>query len=185
MATCPNGHPNLEVARFCEVCGLQLGTSPTPDQVAFGFPGQDAGLVFPGAPPSARKGWVLPVIIIGAVLGVVALGVVALRLLASPSTTTVYVNVTILDIDGCDVGLGYYDVPGSTVSVLADGVFAGSARLSEIGDPGALGCTFSAWIPDVPTDASVYTMDGGDRGEITNTRSELEGNDWAFEASLG
>ena len=186
MAVCSNGHPNPDDSRFCLACGLQL--SPGAPQ---GAPGADAGALPPPAwtpapsePPRGRPGWLIPVIIAGGLALLVIFGLV-IRAASGGGTKTVRVEMTILGEDNCSIGLGYLDVPGSAVSIQADGEIVGMSTLSQYGDSGVLGCTFSTTVSDVPSDAALYTLTIGRRGDITNTRSELEGNGWTFEATLG
>jgi hypothetical protein len=49
-----------------------------------------------------------------------------------------------------------------------------------------LGCKFTAFISDVPSDAENYSvsMASGRRGTIYKTKSELLANDWTFYLSL-
>lgn len=182
MATCPQGHSNADDVRFCEKCGLQL--APPPAVV-----GQVPQTVQPGmlAPVARkRKPWLIPVFIVG-VLVLAGGGFLVFRK-AVPNTTTVPITVTIYGETECSsygLGLGYGDVPGSLMTVRADGIPVGVATLEEYGEFDGVGCVFQASVSDVPMDAAIYSMETGRRGEISSTRSEMEANGWSFDATLG
>jgi hypothetical protein len=189
MGVCANGHANAADARFCVICGLvvlppQAAGSAIPEGLS--GPGQAGGFVPGPSMPRAkqRKGWLIPVVIVGA-LAVVGILVVATGVLSGAKTTTVNVTMTIFGTDGCSIGLGYLDVPGSLVVLTADGQLAGSTVLSEYGNETYDGCEFDAAIPDVTTKASTYNLAIGSRGEISSSNAELKGNAWLFEATLG
>lgn len=149
-------------------------------------PGMAPGSPAPFGPP-ARTG-MSSGRIIAITVGAVIAGLGALLLIVNNlggGTRTVAVNFTVYGVDNCEMGLGYIDVPGSAVTIEADGEFAGISSLSRFGDDVGYGCMFTASVADVPTDASVYSIEVGRRGVITNTQSELEGNGWAFDLSLG
>lgn len=193
MAICANGHPNPDDSRFCLACGLQLATVADAAQGAgaLGAPGVGTTAMpppswtsAPTASPRSRPAWLIPVIVAGGLVVLVLVGLV-IRAASGGGTTTVRVEMTIIGEDNCSIGLGYLDVPGSAVTIQADGELVGMSTLSEYGDSGYLGCTFATTVSDVPTGAATYTLTIGRRGDIKNTRSELEGNDWTFEASLG
>ena len=189
MATCMNGHANAPDARFCVVCGLAISSSgPVAAQGVSGpagFSGDlGSGLGAPALRPKQRKGWVIPTVIVG-LLAAAALVVFSTGVLSGSKTTTVNVTMTIFGTDGCSIGIGYLDVPGSVVVLTADGELVGSTMLSEYGTESYGGCEFDAVIPDVTTTASSYGLAIGSRGEIFSSNSELKGNSWLFQATLG
>lgn len=182
MSACPQGHPNADDSRFCEQCGLQIAppTGTSGPSLTSALPGTTA--------PAARKrrSWVIPVVIL-ALLLVVGAGYLVFRK-AVPSTTTVRISVTVYGESDCSafgMGLGYGDVPGSLMTVRADGATVGVGILEDYGEATYLGCVFEASVPDVPMDASIYSLETGRRGEISNTRAEMLANGWSFDASLG
>lgn len=121
-----------------------------------------------------------------AVLVIAALGAVLLIRSAAPSTTIMTVELAVYDdFDGCDLGFGYSDVPGSSVTIRADGAFAGSGSLGRVGKDDVISCTFTARIAGVPTDARFYTIEIGRRGTGDATKSELEATNWTYRATLG
>ncbi|NQW73626.1 MAG: hypothetical protein HQ453_12930 [Actinobacteria bacterium] len=103
----------------------------------------------------------------------------------SAPVPTVNITMTIYGTDGCSIGLGYLDVPGSIVVLSADGELVGTTMLSEYGTETYGGCEFDDAIPDVTTKASTYSLAIGSRGEISSSNSELKGNSWLFQATLG
>lgn len=207
---CDRGHNNVPGSAFCGACGQQLverstqqSTPATPNPTS--MPGTTSGdlplgqgAVGPtyGDDPfvePVEQSWLkkLPVgaWIAGGVGAAVILGLIifAVVRVAAPSTTTVTVNLTVFNDDfrGCDLGLGYFDVPGSAVIVRADGDLVGTGSLGRSGTEDLLSCKFTARISDIPTDADFYTFEIGRRGTGDATRGELERNNWTYDASLG
>jgi hypothetical protein len=103
---------------------------------------------------------------------------------SEPKTTTLSVTLLLIDEDGCDVGLGYFDVPGSAITVEGDGELVAFGQLDS-GSDDVFSCEFRGTVLNVPTDAISYTISVGRRGTKTYTRSELEANNWELEYSLG
>lgn len=197
MATCSNGHVNPDSSRFCLTCGLMMGapiptgepTNPNPNPMnpnpIAASPNQ--GWASPlETPPSesSRPAWLIPVIAVGAVI-VLVIAALGITQLSGGSTTNLDVTLTVFNDEGCDLGLGYFDVPGSTVIVSVDGVPTAFGDLPTFGDDGFLYCEFTTTIADVPTDGEIYQIEIGRRGEQTLTRMELESANWSYEASLG
>ena len=84
--------------------------------------------VQPVEPPRRSRAWILPVVLVS-VIAVIGLGVLAFQAL-KPKTTTVLVTLELYNgTDGCNVGLGYNDVPGASVVIEADGVPVGASTL--------------------------------------------------------
>lgn len=207
-AICARGHANPDGSSFCTVCGLALGGpapaqpgpvpqsappatpqySPTPGYVApppaYGTPAPGG---FPAAVPSTpRTGFPWKWVGIGVGIAVFVLGAaIVVTNAVGGGTRNVTVSFTVFGVDDCELGLGYFDVPGSSVTIEADGELAGIGTLTQFGDDVGYGCEFSAVVLDVPDDASLYSIEVGRRGVITNTRSELESNGWEFDLSLG
>lgn len=121
------------------------------------------------------------------VIAVIGVGVLAFQAL-KPKTTTVLVTLDLYNgTDGCNVGLGYNDVPGASVVISADGVPVGTSALDLFGTDMGLYCEFTASVPSVPTDRSIYslTIGGSNRGVLTSTQSELSANGWNWGVTLG
>lgn len=189
MGTCTNGHANAPDARFCVVCGLVIAApAQGPAQEPSGPPGSGTGFAPSFSTPEPqhkrRKAWVIPSVIVG-ILAAATIIVLATGVLSGSKTTTVNITMTIYGTDGCSIGLGYLDVPGSIVVLSADGELVGTAMLSEYGTETYGGCEFDAAIPDVTSKASTYSLAIGSRGEISSSNSELKGNSWLFQATLG
>ena len=189
MATCMNGHANAPDAKFCVVCGLAVAATASvaaqkPPGLARPVPEFGSGFSAPVPQRKRRKGWVIPSVIVG-ILAAATIIVLATGVLSGSKTTTVNITMTIYGTDGCSIGLGYLDVPGSIVVLSADGELVGTAMLSEYGTETYGGCEFDAAIPDVTTEASTYSLAIGSRGEISSSNSELKGNSWLFQATLG
>ena len=146
-----------------------------------------------GAAPatSSRRWWFIGG---GAAIAVLAIALIlALRggsdgggfIPPDTKTLTVTLDVYTDDFSGCDLGLGYYDVPGSIVVVEVDGEVVGKSELGEYGSDEGISCQFTARVPDVPTDGTFYEISIGSRGTGDATKSELESNGWTYSATLG
>ncbi len=126
--------------------------------------------------------------IIGLVSGLVVLVLVILIAgnSAKAEPVTVTVEMTIKDENCWDLSWGYGDIPGGQVIITVDGVSAGFGSYPSVGSTTILGCKFTTFISDVPSDGENYSisMASGRRGTIYNTRSELVANDWTFSLSL-
>lgn len=139
---------------------------------------------------SSRRWWIIGGI---AVVAVALLGVLLLRgggsgggiLAPDTETLTVTLDVYTDDFSGCDLGLGYFDVPGSLVIVEVDGEVVGTSELGNFGSDEGIYCQFTARVPNVPTDGALYEISVGRRGTGDVTKSELEANDWTYSATLG
>ena len=101
------------------------------------------------------------------------------------NVTTLDVSLTVFNDDGCDLGLGYDDVPGSTVTVRVDGIPVAFEDLPYFGDDGVAYCDFEVSIPGVPTDGNIYEIEIGRRGNAVMSRAELVADNWSYAASLG
>lgn len=126
--------------------------------------------------------------VIGLVSGLVILILVILIAgnSAKAEPVTVTVEMTIKDESCWDLSWGYGDIPGAQVIITVDGVSAGFGSYPSVGSSTILGCKFTTYISDVPSDGENYSisMASGRRGTIYNTRSELIANDWTFSLSL-
>lgn len=126
--------------------------------------------------------------IIGLVSGLVVLVLVILIAgnSAKAEPVTVTVEMTIQDENCWDLSWGYGDIPGAQVIITVDGVSSGFGSYPSVGSSTILGCKFTTYISDVPSDGENYSvsMASGRRGTIYNTRSELIANDWTFSLSL-
>jgi len=201
MDTCSRGHANPDGTAFCSTCGLALAanqrqtpagataTALRPDAQfdAWGQPHPDRQ----DAPPSAAgrrgpSGWAIG-------LAAFALLVVAGAGIVVYSATRQLPHDVVVNLDlyngtePCDVGLGYYDIPGALVEVSADGSSVGSAHLDSFGSVQGVYCRFTATVRQVPTDKSDYelTIGGARRGVLDATRSELAAAGWSWDVTLG
>ena len=126
--------------------------------------------------------------IIGLVSGLVIL--VFVILIAGNSAraepVTITIEMTIKDESCWDLSWGYGDIPNGQVIITVDGESAGFGSYSSTGSSTILGCKFTAYVNDVPSDGENYSvaMASGRRGTIYNTRAELIANDWTFSLSL-
>ena len=148
----------------------------------------------PIAPPpanSSRRWWILGGI---AVVVIIGLGTILLTrgggsgggiLAPDTETLTVTLDVYTDDFSGCDLGLGYSDVPGSLVIVEVDGEVVGTSELGRFGSDEQIYCQFTARVPDVPADGRLYEISVGRRGTGDATKSELVANGWTYSATLG
>jgi len=104
-----------------------------------------------------------------------------------PTTQMVTVSLTVMnDLDGCDLPLGYFDIPGGQFELRADGQVVGFGSFPLNGMDLSFACKFTSTVFNVPDDAAVYSvaLANGRRGTIYNTRDELAGKDWVFDLSL-
>lgn len=144
----------------------------------------------PPAPNSSRRWWIIGGV---AVAAVILLGFVLLRgggsgggiLAPETKTLTVTLDVYTDDFSGCDLGLGYFDVPGSVVIVEVDGEVVGTSELGQFGSEEGISCQFSARVTDVPADGALYEISIGRRGTGDATQAELVANNWTYSATLG
>lgn len=197
MSQCTYGHANPPGTSFCSTCGLALtGEQPPPvvTQPAAAWasaPPQPAppppyGAAYAAPPPRRSRVWILPVVLVGVIV-LIGAGVLVFQAM-KPTTTTVLVTLELYNgSDGCDVGLGYNDVPGASVVISADGVPVGTSSLDLFGSDMGLYCEFTASVPSVPTDKGIYTLTigGSNRGVLTSTQSELSANGWNWGVTLG
>lgn len=111
-----------------------------------------------------------------------------------PKTLNVFVTFKLTDartaVNGC-VGTGGYDdiAPGTQVT-LAD-QDGGILAVSELGtgtgayEGNSAACRWEVAMDDVPADATFYSLEVGDRGEITKSADEVTGGTLQFDVSLG
>jgi hypothetical protein len=121
-------------------------------------------------------------------IGVLILVVIAITKLAGNiAITDVTVNMTLVGQDCSSVSWGYLDIPGGNVSLAVDGVDVASTHYTSYGTPVFNGCRFTATLPGIKENGSTYTLSSGNvlRGVLTDSQSELSGNNWAFDVSLG
>jgi hypothetical protein len=174
------GNPtqNLTGSAFGSTAGFGGGLNDT-----------TAGL-YPQVDPGAQKNKLAPwMFIVGGAGAVVLIALITFGVtrLAAPSTTVVTVTLAVYsdDFRGCNLGLGYFDVPGSTVIVRSDGEVVGTGSLGRFGTEELISCTFTARIENIPTNGSSYSFEIGRRGTGQATRAELEADDWTYKATLG
>ena len=91
----------------------------------------------------------------------------------------------------CEGTGGYSDVTEGLDVIVSDqdGRIIGTGRLTQEGmDRESIGtddlCAFSFSVP-VTDPAAFYSIEVGDRGELTYSHADLEGMGWAVEATLG
>jgi len=191
---CPEGHQNDVSSAFCVICGLAIGSNSSPASApnvsgatASAEPAWPYPSPVPPTPATSKRRpllWLIPVaalVVIGIVIAIVVN-------MGKNSTRTVEVKMDLYqDSDPCSVGLGYIDIPGGSVVLEADGVTVASGSLSALGTDMGNYCEFTAYLPSVPTDKSIYSVSVGNlvRGSVTDTHQELESNGWRFDLSLG
>jgi hypothetical protein len=155
-----------------------------------GGPQPNQGWIEQPAAAGAKKrpAWVIPVVAVVGVIVLVAAAFGAVNLVGGGSGsnfTTLDVSLTVYSDDGCDLSLGFDDVPGSTVTVSVDGVPVAYDDLSYFGENGFIYCEFNVSIPDVPTDGNIYEIEIGRRGNAVMSNAELVADNWSYAASLG
>lgn len=104
-----------------------------------------------------------------------------------PEPVKVTVEMTLVNTECWEMSWGYGDIPGGQVIISVDGVAQGFGNYPPIGASSPLGCKFTAYVEDVPSDGESFSvsMASGRRGTVFNSRSELESSGWTFEISLG
>jgi hypothetical protein len=211
--TCTSGHNLKPDQKFCGICGSEAAgksqakaprqnvarTSDSninenyvqpkiniPDPLPAKF--MEAAAEFQDFPVRKQFGSGSKNSIIGLVSGLFVLILVILiagnSAKAEPVTLTV--EMTIKDESCWDLSWGYGDIPNGQVIVSVDGVSSGYGSYSSVGSSTILGCKFTAYISDVPSDGENYSisMASGRRGTVYNSRSDLIANDWVFPLSL-
>lgn len=197
MTLCSNGHTCQPGDGFCQTCGVAITSDSAASSAAAptasgAVPSPPGAVAAPAYVPPQRStgmpGWAWALIGAGAVivLGVGALVAVNLAK-PQPQDITVTMDLYTGNFDACDIPLGYIDIPGAAMTLTADGTTVATGSLESFGADRGLYCQFSGTFYDVPTDAEFYSLELGrsTRGVITNSRSELELNDWGFSVSLG
>ena len=210
---CTDGHALKPGQKFCGICGSEAANKtssksrpPTPIRQSsstinesyippktfesapreidlLGTPG-----AFPDYPVRKQFGSSTQKSVIGLISGLLILVFVILMAgnLAKAEPVTVTVEMTISDENCWNLSFGYGDIPSGQVIVTVDGESAGFGSYSSVGTTTYLGCKFTAYVNDVPSDGENYSisMASGRRGTIYNTRAELIDNDWTFSLSL-
>jgi hypothetical protein len=98
-----------------------------------------------------------------------------------------YVNDRLVSCQGTN---GYDDVGTGTAVVVrdADGTIVGTGRLvtedAPRTSPTPHNCEWTFEVADLP-DSTFYSVEVGDRGELTYSQAELEAMDWVVSATLG
>lgn len=196
MKLCSTGHGNADDAQFCQVCGLALESTPPafpsqpqPSMATQGTPGEFGSTLPSTDAPSANGSKVLlgVGIGVGAVLLLAVLAVIVMRI-SQPSPEDVTVNLTLYNgIDSCSVGLGYIDIPGSTIIVETDDREIYRGNLNSRGRDQGLSCLFTGTVYDVPANSDRYRIKLGSdrRGDFTYTKTEMDSMNWTIELSLG
>lgn len=133
-------------------------------------------------------GWAWALIGAAAVV-LLGVGAVVAVGLARPQPQDIQVTMDLYtgNSSACDVPLGYLDIPGAAMTLTADGAVVGTGFLSNYGTDMGFYCQFTGTFYDVPTDADYFSLALGNtsRGVVTNSKSELQSNDWRFGLSLG
>lgn len=210
---CTSGHKMKPDQKFCGTCGSEAASqkqasTPRPEPVRNSVSIINENYVPPKVntpPPSANEfaesaaafqdfpvrkqfGGGSKNSIIGLVSGLVILIFVILIAgnSAKAEPVTITVEMTIQDESCWDLSWGYGDIPNGQVIITVDGEAAGFGSYPSIGSSTILGCKFTAFISDVPSDGENYSvsMASGRRGTIYNSKSELVANDWTFLLSL-
>lgn len=89
-------------------------------------------------------------------------------------------------LNGCQGSGGYSDIGTGTPVTLRNG--AGDLlATASLGSGSNLGvsCVWETVLRDVPRREDFYVVEVGDRGEISQSRTELEAGDFTFDISLG
>ncbi len=116
----------------------------------------------------------------------IAAVVVTLSVLNSGHTITGGITVPGVEFGGtCTVGDGYKDIsPGRSVTITDEnGEVVGKGQLGEGVALEIYGCRFPFSV-DVPNRKS-YSIEVGDRGELTYSFEDMSENSWKVELSLG
>jgi hypothetical protein len=186
---CSTGHGNPDDAEFCQVCGLALGIEPNafPPQPSLVPSIAPAGEAPPPAVSGGRRTALLVGVGVGALL-ILFLISIAFVQLSQPRLQDLTVNLELNSgLDSCSVGIGYLDVPGSSILIETDDGSLHRGRLGSQGRDQGLSCLFTGVVYDVPADSNQYlvTLGGGRRGELMYSLSELEAQDWTVVLTLG
>jgi hypothetical protein len=190
---CPEGHVNPAGQRFCGECGKAVadGHDDTATRV-----GADEDAADTKPTDGSRPRFLRPKILVPlALVAIVAVGGIALLATrdSSPDMHTVGGLLTLTDTDeywsdgeACEGSGGYDDIrEGAQVTVKDENghVLATSDLLSGVASSD-IECDFAFVVADVP-DARFYAVEVSHRGEITNSRQEMEDNAWFVGLTLG
>lgn len=108
-----------------------------------------------------------------------------------PPTTVVNGTLELDDAesaaDNCVTSLGYDDIrEGASVTIKdQNGRILGSGSLDAGVSYDDASCTFDFTVADIREDQQQYSVEISHRGQITNSRSEMESNNWRFDLTLG
>ena len=206
---CTNGHNMAAKLKFCTECGSTrevLTSSAQPTRVLNSRPSTinlvDVGSTQDSSSTTSNiwdsvaavekdpmtSGINSPIargIAIGVAVLIIIVGVFSK--LSSNSTTDVTVNMTLVNQECSNVSWGYLDIPGGRVSLEVDGSQVSSSQYTRFGTTVFNGCRFTATLSGVKQNGRIYTLTSGNvlRGALTENKSELSGNDWTFDVSLG
>ena len=179
---CSDGHLNQAGQHFCGECGKPI--------VGEGPPTAETD----GEPKATRRFLRPKVLVPIAVLAIVAVvGIVLLTRDSSPEPHSIIGILTLTDTDEfwsegdpCAGSGGYDDIQeGAQVTVKDEnGHVLATSDLLEGVAASDYECDFAFAIPDVP-EARFYAVEISHRGEITNSRRDLERNDWFVGLTLG
>lgn len=195
---CSCGEINESKYIFCLKCGVDAKVVPVKNTNAF-VPKVDNLNVYDSMyksdakpnqnfyNPNPKNNQSKILIIVLCVFFALGFFVVAINQFLVVKTTMVTVDMVLVDEECYDISWGYFDIPGAKVVLTADGEEVGNGYYSETGNTTYLGCEFTAYIYDVPTNAESYgiEMASGRRGIIYNSGEDLESNDWTFSLSIG
>ena len=195
---CVQGHELVRGNKFCEVCGgpeFVAGATPTPP--GFSTPAPiyspvsgattpntfDSPFPGPAATPPKKK---LGVMIGAAVLALLIAGGFIFNA-TKTKYTAVAVSMHIYGQNCYDLSWGYSDIPNGQVILSVDGEQVSTGYYGSTGLEGGTYCTFSTVLSHVPMNGDNYviSMGSGLRGTVSNSRSEMESNDWDIVLSLG
>lgn len=191
---CVNGHLVSSGIKFCTECGAAVNSGIIDTQSTYqsnlnsvGTPTYSPGIFVEASPVTSKVSNKKSLGILGGVLGAIVLLIIIGASVGSP-TTTVQVNMTLKgEYDCSSISWGYYDVPGGAIELSMDGEIVGRGNYDSSGKYTVLGCQYTAYISEVPTDGDNYSIAfaSGRRGVVYNSKSELESNAWTFDLSLG
>jgi hypothetical protein len=196
---CAQGHELVRSNKFCEVCGgPEAGGVTTPPAASNTFtpppppptaPASLGGANFAFTPdvPAYTPPKKNPKIIIGVVAAALILVIGFVINANRVQYTDISVSMNIYGENCYNLSWGYYDIPSAQIVLTVDGKPTAYASYPSVGIEGGSYCSFITTFTHVPMNGEYYSvaMASGRRGSVTNSRSEMESNDWDFSLSLG
>ncbi|GGK29307.1 hypothetical protein GCM10010124_22610 [Pilimelia terevasa] len=136
-------------------------------------------------PGAGRLGWLIPLLVAGAVLAVLAVAavtvlVLVLRTQSPPPPVQLTVSGTMLVRKSCFAievldSTGYGDVPGSQVRITdGAGNLLGIGDLPRSGTPSGGACAYPWSVSGVDPGHEFYSVEVGRRGKLSYPRADLD-----------